>query len=129
MARTANYGLEELITACRFCDLPECECKGTTDLTREIVRARVREVVNQRLGPAHQLSQADIDKICLDLDRHPIGYRPDSSGDDEKPRNGREFERVVEQAFEVSPLPDNIEPFPFRLFPLCLSPCNDWQAS
>lgn len=121
MARAASYGLKELITACRFCDLPGCNCKTKTDQTRERV--------NFRLAPAHQLSQADIDEICLDLDRHPIGCRPDSSGSDEKARDGGEFGRVVEEAFKASSLPDNIEIIPLRLFPLCLSPCNDWQAA
>lgn len=102
MASTANYGLKALITACRFCALPDCDCKNNMEL--------VRKRVNLALGPSHKLEEAELRAICLDLDEHPISGRPDSSGSDEKQRDDGNFDRVVEEAFKVSYLPNNNTP-------------------
>lgn len=68
----------------------------------------MRTKVNRRLGPSHQLEQADYDAICLDVDQDPISDRPATSGDDEKKRDDGHFEQVVEEAFKVSPVPNNV---------------------
>ncbi|KAK7720854.1 hypothetical protein SLS63_009637 [Diaporthe eres] len=92
MASTANYGLKALITACRFCALPDCDCKNNMEL--------VRKRVNLALGPSHKLEEAELRAICLDLDEHPISGRPDNSGSDEKQRHDGNFDRVAEEAFK-----------------------------
>lgn len=101
MSSTLNYGQKALITACRTCFQPGCTCKSETE--------EIRAKVNRRLGPSHQLEQADYDAICLDLDQHPISDRPTTSGDDEKKRDDGHFDQLVEEAFKVSPVPNEIE--------------------
>lgn len=104
MAITANYGLKALITSCRFCDIPDCDCKNNMEL--------VGKRVNLALDSSHKLKEGDLRTICLDLDEHPISDRPDSSGSDEKQRDDGNFDRVVEEAFKVSYLPNSISSFP-----------------
>ncbi|KAG6355303.1 hypothetical protein INS49_003264 [Diaporthe citri] len=93
MASTANYGLKALITSCRFCATPDCDCKHDMEL--------VAKRVNLALDPSHKLEEADLRPICLDLDEHPLSDRPDSSGSDEKQRDDGNFDRVVEEAFKA----------------------------
>lgn len=76
--------------------------------------------VNLVLDPPHKLEEADLLAICLDLDEHPISDRPDNSGSDEKQRDDGNFDRVVEEAFKVSYLPNNIPSLPYLVYPsLC----------
>lgn len=109
MASTASYGLKALITACRFCALPDCDCKHDMEL--------VRKKVNLALGPSHKLEEADLRPICLDLDEHPISDRPGNSGSDNKQRDDGNFDRVVEEAFKVRNFPSNAPSLPFPEFP------------
>lgn len=104
MSSTANYGLKALITSCRFCAAPDCNCKHNM----ELVGKRVNLVLDQ----FHKLKEADLRAICLDLDENPISDRPDNSGSDEKQRDDGNFDRVVEEAFKVSYLPNNTPSLP-----------------
>lgn len=100
MAITESYGLKVLVTSCRSCALPDCDCKFDMDL--------MGKIANGRLGPLHKLDEEALETICLDLDQHPISDRPESSGSDDKQRNDGNFDRLVEEAFKVSFHPINI---------------------
>lgn len=94
MASAANYGHKALITAIRICDKPNCPCKSDPEINRV--------ETNNKLQPSHHINKTAFNAICLDLDQNPITDRPPTSAG-EKQRDDGNFDRVVEEAFKVSP--------------------------
>lgn len=99
MDSTINYGLKALIAGCRLCALPDCDCKPDLE--------EMRTKANNKLDSSHKLDEATFNAIYQDLDQHRISDRPAISAGDEKQRDDGNFERAVEEAFKVSPPPDD----------------------